>query len=105
MTTTLHEQLLTFESENYISLDILVKLFEMTRKIGNKPAEPVDFDMLAKEMGKEGMSIESFSSEIDRLFDFGMVSGAWSNIDGLMTRTLSVAGEAEWIAKMAHLIL
>ena len=98
MHTRLNKHLEEFADEHSINLRILAKLFGMTRS----DASPVCFSVLAEEMRKEDIEIEEFSSNIDRLFDFGIISSEWRDVDGFMTRTLRVAGEAEWLASLSY---
>lgn len=68
----------------------------------NKLGQPIWFNKLEKLIGCKA-SRSTISKNIDKLFDYGIISGEWSkNSEGNWVRTFHISGEASsLIAKIA----
>ena len=62
---------------------------------------PVTYDNLVESL-KEEMSEEDVSLYLDRLFDLGMISGRWVDIEGKWERSFSVTNEATAHVRSAY---
>ena len=62
---------------------------------------PVTYNDLVESL-KEEMSEDDVSLYLDRLFDLGMISGRWVDIDGKWERSFSVTGEATAYVRSAY---
>ncbi|MDR3075289.1 MAG: hypothetical protein LBU30_04545 [Candidatus Methanoplasma sp.] len=67
-------------------------------RLYNMKDEPIWFNKLADIFGDSGndkMARSTMSKNIDKLFDFGIITGDWEKIEGSWVRVFKVSGEAE----------